>query len=415
LSGTSSLTDDVDVTDSDASAGNEVSAVGSTDGGGNTNWSFAAAVVGDVNSGRIEANGLLVEDTGTNLCLQSEDFSTTWTTSRVTISTDSVSGPDGNSTADTIVASTNDNAGHFSQQAITFAATTQYTVSVYVKRSTTDWVAIRTNLSDSYVGAWFDLSDGTKGTVDAGIDDTTIEAVPGATGWYRISLTDTSVTGGSLNIRLHVCDADNSTDYVQTGEEVYAWGGDVKVGGTLTSYVPTTTGTVERYFDNIEYDNRNEEIVAGIEGAILVEYVPLYDIALENNSTHYVIAAGVDADDLIGIYWDQASGEYKFQVRVSGTNQALVGGGGTAARGVSQTLGITWKANEVRGFVDGVQVGVTDSSATVPALDSSVLVLGNTTPAAAATSANGHIKNVKTWKRALTVAEMAERHSAVPG
>jgi len=40
FTGTSSLTDEVDVKDSDASSGNEVSAIGSTDSGNNTKWKF---------------------------------------------------------------------------------------------------------------------------------------------------------------------------------------------------------------------------------------------------------------------------------------------------------------------------------------------------------------------------------------
>jgi hypothetical protein len=54
LQGTSSLTDNVNVTDSNAAAGNEIAAPGSTDGGGNTNWSFTPPLdryfVGDTDS-----------------------------------------------------------------------------------------------------------------------------------------------------------------------------------------------------------------------------------------------------------------------------------------------------------------------------------------------------------------------------
>ena len=59
LSGTSALTNNVDVKDSDASAGNEVQASGSLDSGNNTNWNFA--VVAAKTGGRLGIIGIIDE------------------------------------------------------------------------------------------------------------------------------------------------------------------------------------------------------------------------------------------------------------------------------------------------------------------------------------------------------------------
>ena len=50
--------------------------------------------------------GILVEEARTNLCLQSQNFATSWSTSNTTVSTDSTTSPDGTSNADTITEDT---------------------------------------------------------------------------------------------------------------------------------------------------------------------------------------------------------------------------------------------------------------------------------------------------------------------
>ena len=48
--------------------------------------------------------GLLVEPAATNLCLQSEDITTTWSFSDATRTADAITAPDGNTTADELTA-----------------------------------------------------------------------------------------------------------------------------------------------------------------------------------------------------------------------------------------------------------------------------------------------------------------------
>jgi hypothetical protein len=76
--------------------------------------------------------GLLIEGARTNLCLQSEALGTTWSPSNATISTNAAVAPDGATTADALVENSA-NSAHQLLQTITFANSTAYTFSMFVK------------------------------------------------------------------------------------------------------------------------------------------------------------------------------------------------------------------------------------------------------------------------------------------
>ena len=83
--------------------------------------------------------GFFVEEARTNLCLQSEDFETTWSNNQtVTITANSTVAPDGNTTADTL----DDTAGgsfRRMEQSFTVADdNATYTFSFYMLKTTSD-------------------------------------------------------------------------------------------------------------------------------------------------------------------------------------------------------------------------------------------------------------------------------------
>jgi hypothetical protein len=92
---------------------------------------------------RVEKEGWLIEGSSENICLQSEDFSTTWFTTNATVTTNSVTAPDGTTTADTLEDADALNYG-FLRQNFTLADVI-YTYSVYLKQGTA------TETSISYV------------------------------------------------------------------------------------------------------------------------------------------------------------------------------------------------------------------------------------------------------------------------
>lgn len=111
--------------------------------------------------------GLLIEPAATNLCLQSEDFGTTWT-GVSGLDTDATTAPDGTSTADRIKG---DGLGGgdtqlYRNQTITVTAEATYTASVFAKADALNWVRLGAldydGANDAF--SYFDLSNGVIGT-----------------------------------------------------------------------------------------------------------------------------------------------------------------------------------------------------------------------------------------------------------
>lgn len=165
-----------------------------------------------------------------------------------TISKDVV-GPDGEANSGTTLTST----GTFPQiyADVSVATSTKYTISIYAKAGTGNWLRIFLENFTTPAGlpsVWFDVENGIKGTVDAGIDGASIEDA--GNGWYRCSITfttDSVDTSGRISFRLVTGDG------VATGisgQTLLFFGAQLEQGSTPSSYIPTSGSTVTRSADS---------------------------------------------------------------------------------------------------------------------------------------------------------------------
>jgi hypothetical protein len=184
----------------------------------------------------------------TNLCLQSEDFSTTWTNNNTTESVNAVVAPNGTTTADKLVeAATSTTHTIYNTLAGTSGV---YTSSAYLKAAERTWVYL-TEGNSVTATAYFDLINGVVGTV-SGTGSPSARIVDAGNGWYRCSMTFTA--GANANIQIGTSTADLITSFLgDIAKGVYVWGAMLELGAFATPYIPTTTVAVARNADLLTY------------------------------------------------------------------------------------------------------------------------------------------------------------------
>ena len=205
------------------------------------------------------SNGQMLDFVGgDNTIIQSEDFTSgSWNKSsgRVVITGNSITAPDGELTADLATWSTPNNADSLRQDKSFLAQ--QYTVSIYLKYNSAQWVQMYFG-STGFTGghANFDLINGVIGGNKIG--SSSIEDV--GDGWYRCSVTRTASTSGNTAICATVPVSSGSAS--RFGAEVagayYVWGGQMNEG-SIKAYTMTTTGVSGNGFVSTWYDQSGND------------------------------------------------------------------------------------------------------------------------------------------------------------
>lgn len=220
--------------------------------------------------------GLLIEEARINTCLQSQTLDHAyWSAQNLSVSPNSVTAPDGTLTADTLVESGVSSVQRLSTSGITLAISTTYTMSLYAKYVSRQWLRIGSVTGTSFQGhAWFDLLNGVVGTTQTTtgtIIGSKIEAL--ANGWYRCSFTFTTApasTSTNLNI---TPDNGNGQGFGTVSGQTRIWGVQVEVGSSVSSYIPTTAASVQRAADAVVSAGLLQSLLQG-SAATVFGYMP---------------------------------------------------------------------------------------------------------------------------------------------
>jgi hypothetical protein len=190
------------------------------------------SVVRATTATRVNSAGL-VELVPYNLFTYSQTFSNAdWTKANVTV-TGGQSGYDGSSNA-FLLTDNSTNDYHIVRQ--TPIVSGQYTISVYAKANTLNWLLIRGVQSSANVRAWFNLSTGVVGIVETN-GTATIESV--GNGWYRCSLTIADFQSG-FESYIGMSNANGTSNYVGSGQSIYIQNAQSNLG-TIQPYQKTET------------------------------------------------------------------------------------------------------------------------------------------------------------------------------
>jgi len=314
--------------------------------------------------------------TRTNLVLQSETFATTWTTGNATVPVSGQTTPAGTTNANSLTGD-GTNSTHLVSQNVTFTAAA-HTLSVYAKKGTNNFLQVRIGATAIAAGtgfANFNLDTGVVGTVGAGISGSSI--IPAGNGWYRCSITGTTLAAAS-NVGLYLVTSATavSAELNTLTTTVNIWGAQLETGSAVTPYIPTTTAAVS-VFESSWYNQT--------EGTVFWEGSRTRTTGFPER---FNLSDGT-ANNRIFSYWDAGANSSTFNVTSGSVDQGSIFGAGSALLSTAKSaFGLA--TNNTAAVYNGSIQG-TDTTVTLPT--ASQLTIG--------ASLTGTIRRLTYWPTRL--------------
>ena len=339
----------------------------------------------------LACKGLLIEESRTNLILQSEDFGTTWAAVNATVSTNVATAPNGIVAADKLIINSGSTAGRFSQL---LTLTGFYVMSVFAKAGEWGWVFV-TPLSNAG-GVWFNLSNGTIGTQNSGYSGFITSF---GNGWYRCSVVSLGTTVAQT-ARVTPTNADGLYTAGDGTSGILAWGAQLEAGLFPTSYIPTTTASVIRSAD-----------VCSISGSAFSGF---YNPLEGSFATSIIFNAPVsstigqvvfDVNDTTTLnrtrlLRNSTTGTAGYSNTVGGTqNVAIIGSTSITANQIAK-FSCCMKTNDFAVYLNNASQG-TDVICTMQAAPTT-LTIGDVSAGAARAPMNGTIDSLRYYKKRLS-------------
>ena len=292
---------------------------------------------------------LLLEPQRTNLFTNSEYFNSgTWSIQTATITDNAAISPEGVQTAS--LYTTSSDLYDFVRQSVSFVSGTTYTYSVFAKVGTSSEITLLFNSSafGTTQSAEFNLNDGTyvifSGTPTAIIEDY-------GDGWYRCILSATATATASYPTGF-------SSTAVGNVSTLYLYGAQMEVGSYATSYIPTFGATVTRVADSGL--GLGSASMFSVSNGVLFAKIS----ALANDLTFRQFGLAGTSGNEVNLSYDSVSNRIGAIVRSSGTYYVL----SHVVTDTTQNIKIAlkYKLNDVKLFINGVQVAST-TTANMPA------------------------------------------------
>jgi len=312
--------------------------------------------------------GLFIEGGSTNVCLQSEDLSTTWTTNNSTVVDDSETAPDEIGTADLIFADTATDV-HNIEQTFTGSTSNNFTASVFAKQgSSTDLHLRVSDTTDShYIDMIVDLSDGSVSQAaaatgaNATLNDSGVESYND--GWYRVwisGIADSTTTSQKLVVGI----ADGTTlSFTGVGDEsISVWGCQLEESDIPATYINTFGTSSTRGADEFLLDLSSYSWFNNTEGTIVVDFKRYAEV--DNTKTMVIQLDDGDVDNSINIFQSATSKQIVCEVTDTASSQVSITTS-TGDSNIRAKVAFAYKANDFAVSVNGAAVS-TDTSGTVP-------------------------------------------------
>ena len=325
----------------------------------------------DHNPVTLSCRGLLIEEGRTNLCLQSNAFSTSpWgNINSVCAVTQNETGVDGiaNSAWTFTDDSVTQGEGRYITATLTSGVACSY--SIFVKKTTgapSTYPAIWLARSGTFGGCVINTTAGTATPITAfgaGTIISTTASVVDFGNFWRVTSFVTPTATGSWEISISPSGNGTGTgvmDGTTTGSAVF-WGAQLEAGSFATSYIPTTTGTLARSADVCSITGANfTNLWNASEGTMLVNsFTPASGdrtvVSADDNTSNEMIRLRTEVTNPF------------FKVTDGGSELVAIDSGTVVANTAFKLAG-AYKLNDFASSING-GVAVTDTTGTVPTVD----------------------------------------------
>jgi hypothetical protein len=304
---------------------------------------------------------LLVEASGSNLALQSENFTTTWSATSLNI-TSGFTSPTNSNLGALIEASA---AGGRLRQSVTLTSGATLDFSCFAKLGTlSSGVSLvfqdgtATNYTSGACQA-FRLDTGqlaSSGSTGAGFTVVRSGIENYGNGWYRCNLAVTmGYTPANPHIMIRPTAALTSNIPVTvSGDTCYIFGAQLETGSIATSYIPTTTTSATRNAEVITLSGAVSGCIGQTEGTIYLETDALVsgasDLFCFARATTNTVSISKNSTNII-----QAT------VYTSGPSPALtIAASGTVSGNLK--IAVAYKTGESALYINGVPIGTSSTA-----------------------------------------------------
>jgi len=219
---------------------------------------------------------ILAEPMRTNLIPYSEDFTdSSWnfdgSNVNITRTPNATTSPSGENNATKLIGNNTSKDPSNSYIGVSTSAAVPYTISIFAKKGEYDYLVSGLGGYGGGYYAVFNLSNGTVSTSPTA-SGTTASIEDYGNGWYRCLVNTTNTGGSEILFVSPSVDGTLTTNYTNTTNGIYVWGGQVENGSYATSYIPNfgTALGVTRNQDIFTRDGIGS-LINSTEGVLFVE------------------------------------------------------------------------------------------------------------------------------------------------
>ena len=356
------------------------------------------------------SKGLLVEEQRVNYVKYATDLSTNWANEAgATREYNSIVSPDGGTNATKVNVAVSGFSGIYQFPLLNGGSGT-YTYSIFAKKGTKDWLVILNAAGSGSSPTFFNISNGTIGTVFSGYSATISDV---GNGWYRCILTTASSTTPSW-FQIAFVDANNSVTPASTGYS-YVYGAQVELGAFPTSYIPTTSTQLARSADVCQITGSDfSGFWNATEGTFATEGYNSINIGVGSSREFAIVGAEKTStsNEAVTIWKRSSDGLSASVTTVAGLNPALIYGSSAWADGATGRVAFGFKLNDYASSFNGSAVS-TDTSGVMPSgLEELAIGYLRNSGGSIGTFFNGHISRLRYFNTRLSNNKLVELSSS---